>query len=66
VKKPAIITTPFPTLYEVADRLGVSRERADELREFAHSIMERERESRGKKGHKKAARKRATRKGSQR
>src|SRR5207253_1284146 len=65
VRKPAIITTPFPTIYEVAERLGMTRERADELRELAHSIMERQDQDRRRKA-KRASQKRATSKGTKR
>ena len=31
MRSPVIIRTPMPTVYEVADRMGVSHKRADEL-----------------------------------
>jgi low affinity Fe/Cu permease len=62
VKRPAIITTPFPTLYEVADRMGVSHKRADEIAALMRSVEQEER-ARRKKAAKTAAQTRAARKG---
>jgi len=52
-----IITTPYPSIEEVASELGVSKKRLRELRTIAGKIVKRERKARSRGGQSIRARK---------
>jgi hypothetical protein len=46
MRKPVIVDTPYPTVWETAKTMGVSRERTLELIKLADEIMARRAEKR--------------------
>jgi hypothetical protein len=55
MRKPVIVDTPYPTVWETAKTMGVSRKRTLELIKLAHEIHARREETR--KAEKTATRK---------
>jgi hypothetical protein len=62
-RRPVIITTPMPTVYETADAMGVSRKRADEIVALVLGDVERAQPG-TKKATRNSAKKRVVAKGS--
>jgi len=46
MRKPAIVDTPYPTVWETAKKMGVSKKRTLELIKLAHEIHARREEKR--------------------
>jgi hypothetical protein len=46
MRKPVIVDTPYPTVWETAKTMGVSRKRTLELIKLAHEIVARREETR--------------------
>jgi hypothetical protein len=59
MRKPVIVDTPYPTVWETAKKMGVSRKRTRELIKLAHEIVAR-RAEKPKTEHAIAGRKRSS------
>ena len=57
MRKPVIVDTPYPTVWQTAKKMGVSRKRTQELIALAHEILDR-REKERVYGHSVARKKR--------